>query len=117
MSQTSEVLADLNHVVASNSDKSIRDCTKLNNPILNHFANIKSEQINRSLDTNNYFEQREKEFNHREAQLIRKENAFAKVQLAAGELSPEGSADYPGENKWLSVEPNPLKKSFANDVR
>ena len=114
--RTSEMSADLNHVVASNFGVSSGDFTKSNSPVLNPFANNRSEQINKPFDPNNYFEQREKELNHREAYLILRENALTKGPLAAGERSPEGGTDYPSENVWPSVEPNPFKKYVANDV-
>ena len=114
--RTSEMSADLNHVVASNFGVSSGDFTKSNSPVLNPFANNRSEQINKPFDPNNYFEQREKELNHREAYLILRENALTKGPLAAGERSPEGGTDYPSENVWPSVEPNPFKKYVANVV-
>ena len=114
--RSSEMSADLNHVVASNFGVSSVDFTKSNSPVLNPFANNRSEQINKPFDPNNYFEQRKKELNHREAYLILRENALTKGPLAAGERSPEGGTDYPSENVWPSVEPNPFKKYVANDV-
>ena len=58
--RSSEMSADLNHVVASNFGVSSGDFTKSNSPVLNPFANNRSEQINKPFDANNYFEQREK---------------------------------------------------------
>jgi len=74
----------------------------------------KQQEVIYLSDANNYFAQNQREFNLREAELIRKENALNNRLLETGQSSP---AEFIATDIWPAAVPRPVwKPRSINDV-